>query len=391
MDVQSARSSPKIILSWYFMRIAFRTDASLQIGTGHVMRCLTLADALHKHGVECLFICRPHRGNLLDLITLRGHRAIALPVLVADDSISPYTDTELAHARWLGTDWGTDATDTYQALGDKIVDWFVVDHYALDGKWERVLRPACQRLMVIDDLADREHDCDLLLDQNLGRAISDYSGLISASATLLIGPQYALLRPEFALLRAESLARRSNPRFRHLLIAMGGVDKDNVTGQVLHALNACGAILPDDLHITVVMGLHAPWLQEVQAQVAQLPHTVKVLVGVDNMAQLMVNSDLAIGAAGSTSWERCCLGLPSLIVVLAENQQKIAQALGRSGAVISLGTPFSNAFPVELQRAVIEIGSGNDRLGRLSVCAADITDGQGVMNVIQNLEFLVEK
>lgn len=350
------------------MNIAFRTDASVQIGTGHVMRCLTLADALREQGAECMFICRPHTGHLLDLIAQRGHKAVALPGLPAEVTGASGDTT---HAHWLGTDWTHDAADTRQALNAEIVDWLVVDHYALERRWEQALRPNCQRLMVIDDLADRPHDCDLLLDQNLGRTAEDYSDLTPDNATRLIGPQYALLRPEFAQLRSASLARRVQPEFKRLLITMGGVDKDNATGQVLDTLKACP--LPEGLEITVVMGPHAPWLQHVQAQARQMPWSTQVLAGVSNMAQLMTVSDLAIGAAGSTSWERCCLGLPTIQLVLADNQREAATALSTMGAVESIAS--MDAVTTKLSDLLINLDTYF--LKKLSECSAMICNGLG--------------
>lgn len=358
------------------MRIAFRTDASVQIGTGHVMRCLTLADALRERGADCTFICRPHTGHLLDLIALRGHKALALPASTAD---ATQASDGPAHVAWLGTDWTTDAQDTRQALGNEVVDWLVVDHYALDAHWEQALRTNYQRLMVIDDLADRLHDCDLLLDQNLGRTAEDYGGLLPSDTTTLIGPRYALLRPEFAQLRAESLARRANPQLKHLLITMGGVDKDNATGRVLDALNACP--LPPGLHITVVMGPHAPWLQQVQTQAAQMSRPTQVLVGVNDMARLMAGSDLAIGAAGGTAWECCCLGLPTLVLVLADNQQAGAAALQKAGAAIA--TQSATEIRHVMQNRLL---SGDAALlQQLSQSAARVTDGNGVSQIIERL------
>lgn len=357
------------------MKIGFRTDASIQIGIGHVMRCLTLADALREGGAQSLFFCRQHEGNLIDLIKQRGHEVITLPKLQSDDVLFL---EEPIHAAWLGTDWSTDANATRQALGQMYLDWMVVDHYALDQHWERNLRPHCKRMMVIDDLADRQHDCDVLLDQNLGRQIDDYRDLVPESAALLIGPQFALLRPEFARLRPESLARRTHPTLKRLLITMGGVDKDNMTGQVLTALQA--SQLPPDMKITVVMGAHAPWLNNVREQSAQMPWPTKVLVGVSNIAELMVKSDLAIGAAGSTSWERCCLGLPTIQMVLAENQQSIADALSRSGA-------SRTAVVTNLPAVLGEVGltTLSQFLKATSDIAAQHVTGHGACEVAEHL------
>ena len=368
------------------MRIAFRTDASLQVGTGHVMRCLTLANALSERGAQCSFICRPHSGHLLDLIAQRGYQVLSLPTFQKD---ARFKNNGTAHSDWLGTNWASDAADTLQVLvnsmGSESLDWLVVDHYALDHRWEKAVRPRAKRIMVIDDLADRPHDCDLLLDQNLGRFEQDYGGLLNPSTTMLIGPQYALLRPEFAALRPQSLMRRAQtPRIEHLLITMGGVDKNNITGGVVDALKAC--TLPPELRITIVMGLHAPWRTQVQAQVADLPWPTVVLVGVSNMAELMADSDLAIGGAGSTSWERCCLGLPSIQVALAENQIPIAMALHTAGAAVVLD---SQAVHQTLPKLLIESTSPRN-LQSMTRIASAITQGNGVKWVVHCLEELNE-
>lgn len=364
------------------MHIALRADASLQIGTGHVMRCLTLADALREQGARCSFVCRPYQGHLLALIAQRGHQALALPEL---QSGARFSQTGTAHAHWLGTNWATDAQDTQQVLsahtGGKPVDWLVVDHYALDVSWEEALRLQAKRIMVIDDLADRPHACDLLLDQNLGRNAEDYCGLLKGKPSTLIGPQYALLRPEFAALRAESLARRqSSPQLRRLLITMGGVDKDNATGQVLTTLPRCS--LPTDLRVSVVIGPHAPWLGQVQAQAAQMPWPTEVFVGVGNMAQLMAEGDLAIGAAGGTAWERCSLGLPSLVWIVAQNQLTGAMALQRAGAAVVMQTQQEiNKFMVTLQSAA----AAKEVLTKLSKAAAVVTDGEGCKRTVTHM------
>jgi len=358
------------------MHIAFRTDASLHIGTGHVMRCLTLADALRERGAQSTFICRPHAGHFLDLIQQRGHTAKTLES--ADDAFSAPSDP--SHAKWLGTDWASDATQTQQALGDQDVDWLVVDHYALDRSWEQAMRPYTRRIMAIDDLADRPHDCDLLLDQNLGRQARDYDGLLSRHTQSLIGPAYALLRPEFSQWRGHSLQRRAHLQLKNLLITMGGVDQTNATSQVLAALTHCE--LPIDLRITVVMGPTAPWLAQVQAQAAAMPCPTQVQAGVSNMAQLMAESDLCIGAASGSAWERCALGLPTLVLILAANQHSGAMALHSNGAawvaadVQQLMTQITELFNKEMQTAALQ---------KMSQAAAKLATGNGASQVVELL------
>lgn len=315
------------------MKVAFRTDASVQIGTGHVMRCLTLADELTRQGHQCGFVCREHEGHLGDLIASKGYGLTLLP---------PHSDNELVlkdrgsdnYALWLGVPWQEDARQTLDALKSWKPDWLVVDHYALDAKWERALANAAGKIMVIDDLANRPHECALLLDQNLGRAGSDYDGLVPVGCQRLIGPRYALLRPEFAKLREQSLKRRRNPELRRILVSLGGVDRTNVTGRVLEALSE--SALPRSTELDIIMGAAAPYLDDVRQQAARLPFKATVSVNVKDMAQRMCLADLSIGAAGSTSWERCCLGLPAIQVVLAANQRMVNQSLIERGAALAL-------------------------------------------------------
>ena len=362
------------------MKVLFRTDASLDIGTGHVMRCLTLAEALRDHGAHCRFTCRSHPGNLIKEIKQRGFDVFELPY---ESNWTGTEATQSVHAAWLGTGWKMDAEQTKVGAGESAIDWLIVDHYALDARWERALAPHCRKLMVIDDLADRPHACDLLLDQTFGRNTADYSPLVPDDCHLLCGSQYALLRAEFNALRPYSLQRRAQPAaLRELLITMGGVDKGNATGQVLQALHTCA--LPTDCRITVVMGATALWLDEIRTQAQDMPWRTQVLIGVSDMAKLMADSDLAIGAAGATSWERCCLGLPTIMFMLAENQRKISQELEKSGGVklIKLG---QNA-ETQLRKELLKLVDDPAQRMQMSDCAASVVSGSGVNTVICKLE-----
>jgi spore coat polysaccharide biosynthesis predicted glycosyltransferase SpsG len=193
-----------------------------------------------------------------------------------------------------------------------------------------------------------------------------------------------LLRPEFAALRAYSLQRReAQPALRQLLISMGGVDQPNATGQVLQALKTCA--LPADCRIIVVMGLTAPWLQNVRELAAQMAWPTEVVVNVSDMAQRMADSDLAIGAAGSTSWERCCLGLPTLVVVLSENQRYIATALDRAGAAMALDLTNDERFDAKLKDVVLNFVGNQTSIYGLCLAASSVTEGKGANLVVDQL------
>jgi UDP-2,4-diacetamido-2,4,6-trideoxy-beta-L-altropyranose hydrolase len=370
------------------MRLCIRVDASLQIGTGHVMRCLTLAEGFQKVGAQSHFICRAHPGHLLDHIRQRGFSLTVLPIDPSESVVrqeSVVASDAVAHADWLGCDWLTDAEQTRAVLTEYQAEWLVVDHYALDQRWEHELRASCRKLMVIDDLADRTHQCDLLLDQNLGRQTTDYRNLVPADCKPLLGPQYALLRPEFAALRSYSLQRRLQPVLKNILITMGGVDQPNATGRILQTLKRC--ILPEDCRITVVMGAQAPWLTQVQALAQDMPWQTQVLVSIHDMAQYMADSDLAIGAAGGTSWERCCLGLPSLMNVLADNQKSIAQALQEAKAAQLLGSLSDVEMKLPLAiHALSAQNTSQHMLRKMSAAAAGLTDGLGLDKVLKIMQ-----
>jgi UDP-2,4-diacetamido-2,4,6-trideoxy-beta-L-altropyranose hydrolase len=253
------------------------------------------------------------------------------------------------------------------------LDWLIVDHYAIDEEWQKILSVYCKKLMVIDDLADRKHQCDILLDQTFGRKEQDYQNLVPNHCELLLGSQYILLRPEFAKWRQYSLSRRRKPEFRKLLIAMGGVDANNVTGQVLEALINCN--LPVGIDVTIVLGDTAPHLKSVEQQVKIMPYKTQLKSNINNMAEIMANSDLAIGATGSTTWERCCLGLPTIQMVLANNQKLIAEVMYKIKGAIKLNIQDVGVLCSSISQA-------KNKLEALSHNSAQVTNGKGVFNVI---------
>ena len=257
----------------------------------------------------------------------------------------------------------------------------IVDHYAIDERWEKLVKLSCRSVMVIDDLANRAHQCDLLLDQNLGRYCTDYANLVPLSCMTLVGPMFALLQPSFSKLRESSLERRRKAGISSILIAMGGVDANNSTCAVLESIQKCP--LPAHLTITVVIGKHAPHLKQVKDIAKYMPWNTEVLVNVSNMAELIAKSDLAIGAAGMTSWERCCLGLPTLLLVLADNQTAGANALQKSNSAFLL--PDLDSLDEQLLQG-IQLVSIPQVLENMIAASAQVTDGLGTQRVIEKLK-----
>lgn len=296
------------------MNVAIRVDASLDIGTGHVMRCLSLAGMLRRRGADSVFLCSGAPGNLCDLIEQRGFPAVRL---------APCP---------LPAEWQRDADRTGAAIRLRGLrpDLLIVDHYRLDARWEKALRPLVHRIFVFDDLADRPHDCDVLLDQNLHDAAdSRYQHLVTPGTRVFVGPRYALMRPEFD----STPARLRDQGLQRLLIFFGGIDPTDEAFKVLAALRSLQADAPAT---RLVLGPINPRAAEV-ARLAGGLRGVEVIQVTDRMAQLIAESDLAIGTCGSSTWERCWLGLPALVIVNADNQRDDARILHRLGAVRTLG------------------------------------------------------
>ena len=218
--------------------VAIRVDAGPQIGTGHLMRTLTLADALRQKGAQVRFVSRNLPLYLQQLLESKGHEFVGLPVA----PVAAVTG-DLAHSHWLNVSQVRDAEDTREALSDVSWEWMILDHYALDARWEGPLRACARRVLVIDDLADRVHDCDALLDQNLYPDMERrYVGKVPASTTLLLGPRYALLREEFSRLRVDQISR--DGEVHRVLVLLGGTDAHNHTRKVIHGLSQLPAPAP---------------------------------------------------------------------------------------------------------------------------------------------------
>ena len=359
------------------LRAIFRTDASFEIGTGHVMRCLTLADSLSQYGYCVQFVCRAHSGNLIDFIRQRGYAVHALEL---GDSwhvrpLNPADQPE--HLAWLGEDWEKDAEQTVECMRDEPVDLLVVDHYAIEARWEAAMWKFSTRLMCIDDLANRGHSCDLLLDQNLYAAQERrYAGLLPDTAKILIGPRFALLRPEF--LRARQRLRKRDGVVRRVFLFMGGADRTNVTTTVLEALTFSRQA---DLAIDVVVGGTSPHTADVEAVCANLANA-RLHRQVENMADLMMEADLAIGATGTTTWERAALGLPTLAVSVADNQRDIAHYANAAGILTWIGDAETIALN-EWTHFIDDACASADRLRRQSEVGLDLVDACGTQRVVE--------
>jgi len=285
----------------------------------------------------------------------------------------------LAHADWLESDWQVDAQQTVEALEEVVVDWLVVDHYALDRRWEARLRLNANKIMVIDDLADRAHDCDLLLDQNLvlGSRLR-YAALVPSACECMLGPRYALLQPEYAELRPR--AGRRDVAVRRILVFFGGSDQHNLTGLVISAFLA---LQRDSIAMDVVINSQSPHAVAIQ-ELAHRYSYITIHHTLPSLAPLMLKADLAIGAGGVAAWERCCLGLPSLVVATGENQLPSCEALDHAGLIHYLGVKDDLTFDrlcVSMQ-ALLDCA---DKRRRTFESGPELVDGRGADRVVERL------
>lgn len=308
--------------------VIFRADASTRIGTGHVTRCLTLAKTLSLHGAEIVFVCRPADGDLIDQIKASGLEVLSVP---CDDTRYGNESTEFD---LLGGDWQTDAQQCLSMLSAyRQADWLIVDHYSLDARWERMVRPVAKRIMVVDDLANRPHDCDYLLDQTYGEDGSRYHGLLPADCKTLLGTSYALLKPEFAMARGQ-LAKKTlpvDPKIVHVFFGGTDVHANTLRFSTLLLENFLG------IHLKVVVGRGSTFEPELTRLANCYGSRLSWRKGIATMAEYMSSCDIAIGAPGMTTWERACLGIPATYIAVSKNQVAILEQLAMRGLCLFLG------------------------------------------------------
>ena len=310
----------------------FRFDAGPAIGGGHAMRALALADALRESGWSCTLACNSEALDIIPALNASGH------------AIEPVTQTDAVPMA---------AT----------VDLFVVDHYGLDAVFERSCRPYARRILVVDDLANRNHDADILLDPTPGQPPDRYHSLLPDHTHRLLGPAFAPLRPQFQ--RARGSRTTPSRSIENVLISLGAIDR---TGLAERALDGTCRALPR-AGVDIVAG--GPAHTTDGDRVHRLSH-------VDDMAALYRSADICIGAAGVSALERCCVGLPALTVVTADNQRSVAAGLARAGAIRLLGDD-SETDPDTIADALGAL-TESERL-KMTLAGQELCDGRGVQRI----------
>lgn len=304
------------------MRVVFRASASSQLGSGHIMRCVTLAEALCKDEDTIVeFVTQKYQENLDSFIVKKGFIVHSIDVAIKskEEAESDIFEQE------------NDANDTINAIKNNEIDWIIIDHYSIDYIWQEKLRPYTNKIMVIDDLANRKHNCDLLLDQNYVKNKMRYEDLVFPDTIKLLGPRYALLRKEFQFFSKK--IKKNTIKVKKIFIFFGGSDLNNLTSKVLKVLSK-----PDFkyLDLDVVIGSLNPHKLEIENLVAAHSNA-ELYIQVENLASLMNQADIALCAGGSSTWERMSAGLPSIVVTVADNQNIVTNELYKEGYIKWLG------------------------------------------------------
>lgn len=355
------------------MKICFRVDASINIGSGHVMRCLTLAEEFIKNGHSVFFITRLHDGHLCDLITKKGFEVLTL------EKTNMYNKGNLKHSSWLGVTQDEDIIETRKLIieNNHTFDWIIIDHYAIDKTWESEVRNYIPNVMVIDDIADREHNCDILLDQNYYKnADIRYNQLVPGHCNLLLGPKYALLRDEFIDLHK---LYKQQKKLKAILVFYGGSDPTNET---LKAMNAIKKMQTTNLTTHVVVGLSNPNANMIKKQCDEINFIFHY--NIDYMGKLMYEVDFAICAGGSTTWERYCVGLPAILTAVAYNQVELCENIQYLGIDKYVG-PLEMVTEQTIENEITSF-LNNASNYRRNERAKKIVDGKGKIRMLEMIE-----
>lgn len=310
------------------MNIIIRTDSSKEIGTGHVYRCLSLADLLRDRGADIEFVCRKHDGNLVHLIESRGFIVHKLP-----KTLKKNIKKESIYKSWLGDKWSEDAKETKQIIIDRNlkVNWLIIDHYGIDSRYENILLPVVEKIFVIDDLANRKHSCNALLDQNLVFSHeSRYFGLTPSSCELFLGPRYAILNSAYS--KYHNNARIREGKIRRILVFFGALNDTHLLDVTIQTILFCNQNITIDVLLSNSSENNFKIINKYIGN-----NKINFHINLPNLAQLMEMADFSIGAVGTTTWERLCLGLPTAAVAIAANQQDVAKNLHDKGLIHYLG------------------------------------------------------
>jgi len=351
------------------MNFAIRVDASNSIGTGHVVRCLALAIKLKAYKVNIVFICKLLKGNLIKTIHERG-----FPVFELDEKTN-------------GPDfyWEQDALQCINIFQNAKIDCLIVDHYSLDFRWEKLIKSISRNIVVIDDLADRKHTCDMLVDQNWfgEKTETRYISLLPAICKYYLGPKYALLGPDYE--KPEINQNIRDGAIKSILVFLGGSDPDNQTSKVLNALSHPSF---SHIHVDVVLGINHKFVANINS-LALIRKRTKIFQNIPSLAPLMNTADLMISGGGVITWEKMCIGLPSIVISIANNQIEMNKSLMEAGYINYIGH-YLDVTEENIILKLQQLLSKKELLKKQSKIGKRLVDGLGINRISRNILDLVK-
>jgi UDP-2,4-diacetamido-2,4,6-trideoxy-beta-L-altropyranose hydrolase len=366
------------------MNIVIRADASYQMGSGHMVRCLALANGLKGKGHHVSFLSQSLPGNLSPIVDKQGFVVHSLQPRNRE-IVHSNNNPAIANAESLGIDWQDDANQCVKALSAMQLepDWLVVDHYALDSRWELAVKKFCNRILVIDDLANRPHDCDVLLDQVCTNTSEQYRGLIPDRCHLLLGGLYVLLRPEFAEARSEDEASVNHPDKRIVHVFFGTSDEP------AHTIRFGRLLLANfpTLILRIAVGTTFKHVQKLVDLSQSFPGRVDWSQGVTNMARHMRGCWIAVGTPGMSTWERACMGLPAVHLTNSNSQTAILTSLKTTGFCDWLGS-IDSISDKDFVSGISAFLDDESRLAAMREKGLAAIDGKGVQRAVADLTSL---
>ena len=378
------------------MNILFRLDASKGIGNGHLIRCICLADRLRDIGAKATFLCRAEEEDDYDILIKSEHKLKLLKNKNSKDVQS--------YDSWLGVHWEQDAEEVKSFIDclDDDINLIIVDHYGIDARWHKKLRASCKQIFVIDDLVDRELDCDFLLNSSFSGQVEEYSKLLlNKKCKSFLGPDYALISPKYNHLRSKALIKRkNNTSINEILVFLGSMDPKNYSGLAIEAIQSFQWRTP--IEVNCILSSKSPSLELVRKQIVTLeddrddqslldsrasnqyqPEFIRPKITLhsdtENMEKFIFDADLCIGSGGNSAWERCVLGLPTFLTSIADNQIRNIQNITEKGAAdfwkskIDLLDLFKNYI------------QNTEKLKLLEENAFNLCDGQGIERITSSM------
>jgi UDP-2,4-diacetamido-2,4,6-trideoxy-beta-L-altropyranose hydrolase len=342
-------------------KIIFRADASSRMGTGHIMRCLSLAEHLQKAGGKAVFVMSETLPSLNTRLESKGVDFLEIDVIPGGFE---------------------DAGQTAQIVKDLSASWIVLDGYHFNSLYQKKIKDSGLRLLVVDDIGSVDYYfADIVLNQNLYADKSMYANKESYTS-LLLGTCYVLLRPEFS--KWSKWRRTFAKDNSNILVTLGGSDEKNFTGKVIEAIQEINS---GKLDVVVIVPNNSHY-EELESSIKKSKIHIQFKKNVENMSDLMAWADIAVSASGTSSWELAFMGLPTLCVAIADNQCQVVEALSKVGVSVNLGW-YESVTSSKMAEEISELLFDVDRRTAMSKRGRNLVDGRGAERVLFEMKMKI--